>query len=62
MPSGDFQVNAAWLATAAITHNLVRAVATFAGGQLAKARTVNNRQKLIIIPARIARRARRFIL
>src|SRR5699024_2629275 len=62
MPSGNFQANAAWLVTAAITHNLLRTAATRAGGQLATARTVSIRQKLIHIPARIARRARRFIL
>lgn len=62
MPSGKFQANAAWLVTAAITHNLLRAAATLTGGPLATARTVSIRQKLINIPARIARRARRLIL
>lgn len=50
MPSGTFQANAAWLVTAAITHNLLRATAILAGGQLAKARTVSLRQKIINIP------------
>lgn len=62
MPSGRFQANAAWLVTAAISHNLLRAAATMTGGQLATARTVTLRQKLINIPARIARRARRLLL
>src|SRR5699024_6291037 len=31
MPSGHFQANAAWLVTAAITHNLLRATGTRAG-------------------------------
>lgn len=62
MPSGNFQANAAWLVTAAISHNLLRAAATLAGGQLARARAASLRDKLLHIPARIARRARRFIL
>jgi len=62
MPSGKFQPNAAWLVTAAITHNLLRTAATLAGGRLARARAVSIRQKIINIPARIAHRARRFIL
>lgn len=62
MPSGKFQANAAWLVTAAITHNLLRAIGARAGGHLAKARTSSIRHKLVHIPARIARRARRFIL
>ena len=62
MPSGKFQANAAWLVTAAITHNLLRTAATLAGGRLARARAVSIRQKIINIPARIAHRARRFIL
>lgn len=62
MPSGKFQANAAWLVTAAITHNLLRTAATLIGGQLARARAVSIRQKIINIPARIAHRARRLLL
>ena len=62
MPSGTFQANAAWLVTAAMAHNLLRTAARLTGGPLATARTVSLRQKLIHIPARIARRARRLLL
>lgn len=62
MPSGKFQANAAWLVIGAITHNLLRAAATLTGGQLARARTVTIRQKIINIPARVAHRARRLLL
>lgn len=62
MPSGTFQANAAWLVTAAITHNLLRAATTMIGGTMARARALSLRQKIINIPARIAHRARRLIL
>ena len=62
MPSKKFQANAAWLVTAAISHNLLRATGIAAGGQLATARTVSIRQKIVNIPARIARRARKLLL
>ena len=62
MPSGKFQANAAWLVAAAMTHNLLRATATLIGGNLARARSLTLRQKIINIPARIAHRARRLHL
>lgn len=62
MPSGLFQANAAWLTIATIAHNLMRAAAIIAGGDLARARAPGLRTKLITIPARIARRARKLIL
>lgn len=62
MPSGLFQANAAWLTLATIAHNLMRAAAVIAGGTLTRARTPSLRTKLIAIPARIARRARKLIL
>lgn len=62
MPSGKFFANAAWLAAAAMAHNLLRATATIIGGQLARARALSIRAKIITIPARIAHRARRLIL
>lgn len=62
MPSGKFQANAAWLVAAAMTHNLLRATATMIGGNLARARALTLRQKIINIPARIAHRARRLHL
>jgi DDE family transposase len=57
MPSGSFAANAAWLALAAIAHNLTRAAGCLAS--LFHARTGTPRRHLIILPARIARRSRR---
>ncbi len=62
LPSGVFTANAAWLACAAIAHNLARAAGTLASRYHAKARTGTIRRHLINIPARIARRARRLTL
>jgi hypothetical protein len=62
MPSGSFPANAAWLALAAIAHNLTRAAGCLASLFHAKARTATIRRHLINIPARIARRARRITL
>jgi|SRR5215216_5000880 len=62
LPSGSFQANAAWLALAAIAHNLTRAAGTLASAFHAKARTGTIRATLINIPARIATSARRLHL
>ena len=62
LPSGVFTANAAWLVLAVIAFNLTRAAATLTGPTLAKATTATIRRKLIAIPARIARRARRLTL
>jgi hypothetical protein len=62
MPSGSFAANAAWLALAAIAHNLTRAAGCLASLFHAKARTGTLRRHLITVPARIARRARRITL
>jgi hypothetical protein len=62
LPSGSFPANAAWLALAAIAHNLTRAAGCLASMFHAKARTATIRRHLINIPARITRRSRRFIL
>ena len=62
LPSGDFQANAAWLALAAITHNLIRALGTWASAFHAKATTGTIRAQLIAVPARITRSARRLTL
>ena len=62
LPSGDFQANAAWLALAAITHNLMRALGTLASTFHARATTATIRGHLINVPARIARGARRLTL
>jgi hypothetical protein len=58
LPSGKFTANAAWLAIAAITHNLVRAAGTLAGRRHAKARAATIRRDLIAIAARAARHGR----
>jgi Transposase DDE domain group 1 len=59
LPSGVFTANAAWLACAAISHNLTRAAATLAGGRHTRARTATIRAQLIATPARIAHSAHR---
>ena len=58
MPSGDFNANAAWTVTAAISQNLVRAAGILAGPLLAKARTATIRRDIISVAARIARHGR----
>lgn len=62
MPSGSFAANAAWLALAAIAHNLTRAAGCLASLFHARARTGTLRRQLIVVPARIARRSRHIIL
>jgi hypothetical protein len=62
MPSGSFHANGAWLALAAIAHNLTRAAGTLASTFHAKARTGTIRRTLINVPARIASSARRLHL
>jgi Transposase DDE domain group 1 len=58
LPSGHFPANAAWLACAAICHNLTRAAGTLAGPPHAKARGMTIRSQLISVAARIARHGR----
>jgi hypothetical protein len=58
-PSGSFTANAAWLALAAVTHNLTRALATLAGHGLHHATTATIRRTLLAVPARLVRSARR---
>jgi hypothetical protein len=58
LPSGSFPANAAWLACAAISHNLLRAAGTLAGTSLGKARAATLRRDLIAVAARIARHGR----
>jgi hypothetical protein len=62
LPSGKFNANAAWLALAAIAHNLTRAAATLAGRFHANATGATVRKTLINIPGRIATGARRIHL
>jgi hypothetical protein len=62
IPSGLFSANCAWLACAVITHNLLRAAGTIAGGSHAVARGATLRRDLVNIPARFAAPARKPML
>ena len=62
LPSGRFAANAAWLVAATIAHTLTRAVGVLAGGQFARAETATVRARIVTIPARLARSARRLHL
>jgi hypothetical protein len=55
LPSGSFPANAAWLALAAISHNLLRAAGSLASLAYAKARGATIRADLIDVAARTAR-------
>ena len=55
LPSGVFPANAAWLACAAIAHNLLRAAGSLASLACAKARGATLRRDLIDVAARTAR-------
>jgi hypothetical protein len=58
MPSGVFAANAAWLAVAAMAHNLLRAAGSLASLPFAKARAATIRRDLIAVAARTARHGR----
>jgi hypothetical protein len=58
LPSGSFPANAAWVACAAISHNLLRAAASLASLAYARARGATVRRDLIHIAARTARHGR----
>jgi hypothetical protein len=58
LPSGSFPANAAWLACAAISHNLLRAAGSLASLAFAKARAATLRRDLIHVAARTARHGR----
>ena len=58
LPSGSFPANAAWLALAAISHNLLRAAGSLASLACAKARGATLRRDLIDVAARAARHGR----
>ena len=55
---GSFPANAAWLACAAIAHNLLRAAGALASLPYAKARGATIRRDLIDVAARTARHGR----
>ena len=56
--SGSFPANAAWLALAAISHNLLRAAGSLASLACARARGATLRRDLIDVAARTARHGR----
>jgi Transposase DDE domain group 1 len=58
LPSGSFPANAAWLALAAISHNLLRSAGALASLAYAKARGARLRRDLIDVAARVARHGR----
>ncbi len=58
LPSGSFPANAAWLALAAISHNLLRAAGALTSLACAKARGATLRRDLIDVAARTARHGR----
>jgi hypothetical protein len=58
LPSGSFPANAAWLALAAISHNLLRAAGALASLAFARARGATLRRDLIDVAARTARHGR----
>ncbi len=60
LPSGRFTANAAWLQLAILAFNISRATAHAAGMSTARMPTI--RQRLIMVPARIARHCRRRFL
>ncbi len=58
LPSGSVPPNTAWLACAAIAHNLLRAAGSLASLTYAKARGTTIRAGLINVAARTARHGR----
>jgi len=62
LPSGRFGANSAWAICAGMTHNLLRAAGTLAGGKHGVARGETLRRQLITVPARLAQPQRRAIL
>jgi Transposase DDE domain group 1 len=58
MPSGVFAANAAWVAIAAMAHNLLRAAGALASLPFARARAATIRRDLIAVAARTARHGR----
>ena len=60
LPSGRFTANSAWLQLAILAFNISRAAAHAAGMNTARMPTI--RQRLVMVPARIAHRSRRRFL
>ena len=61
LPSGSFPANAAWLALAAISGNLLRAAGALASLSYARARGATIRRDLIAVAARTARHGRGYL-
>jgi hypothetical protein len=62
LPSGHFGANSAWVLCAAIAHNVLHAAGTLAGKAYAVARGATLRRRIITVPARLARPARKPVL
>jgi hypothetical protein len=62
LPCAKFAANAAWLACAGIAFNLTRALGTLAGDQFSRATTATIRARILNVPARVARSARKLRL
>jgi len=58
LPSGHFGANSAWLACAAIAHNLTRAAGHLAAPHYATARAATIRREIVNVAARLAHRTR----
>jgi hypothetical protein len=62
LPSGRFAANAAWTVLAAVAHNLTRWTATLGMGHQGLTVTKTLRTRLLAIPGRLTRTARRWTL
>ncbi|MGH2725978.1 MAG: transposase, partial [Actinomycetota bacterium] len=58
MPSGRYGANAAWLALAAIAHNLSRWTGRLGLGEATFTTTATLRRRIFSVPARLSRSAR----
>jgi hypothetical protein len=58
-PSGSFLANAAWLVIATLAHNLLRWVATIGLGTRGQVVAKTLRRRLLAVPGRLTRSARR---
>jgi hypothetical protein len=59
LPSGRFCANAAWLALAALAHNLLRGIAALARNGLQRATSQTLRRTLLAVPGRLVHTGRR---
>jgi len=61
-PSGGFLANAAWLVLTTLAHNLVRWVAAIGLGTPGQVVAKTLRRRLLVVPGRLTRSARRRLL